>query len=55
MHPEGGKTLVRIVHKGLPEEAVDAHTQGWMHYLTRLAVRASGGDPGPDYGPGGAE
>ena len=55
LHAEGDKTLVRLVHKGLPDEAVEPHIGGWMHYLTRLAVRASGGDPGPDRGPGGAE
>ena len=27
---------------------VAAHQAGWSHYLDRLAVRASGGDPGPD-------
>jgi hypothetical protein len=24
------------------------HRDGWEHYLDRLAVRAAGGDPGPD-------
>jgi hypothetical protein len=24
------------------------HRDGWNHYLDRLAVRAAGGDPGPD-------
>jgi uncharacterized protein YndB with AHSA1/START domain len=55
LHPEGDKTLVRMVHKGLPDEAVEPHSHGWTHYLTRLSVRAGGGDPGPDLGPGGAE
>ncbi len=48
LHPEGDKTRVRMVHRGLPEDAVGDHTQGWDHYLGRLAVAASGGDPGPD-------
>lgn len=46
--PEGDKTRVRLVHSGLPEDAVGDHTVGWDHYLGRLAVRAAGGDPGPD-------
>jgi uncharacterized protein YndB with AHSA1/START domain len=51
LHPEGGKTRVRLVHRGLPDEAADVHGQGWAHYLGRLAVRAGGGDPGPDQPP----
>jgi uncharacterized protein YndB with AHSA1/START domain len=48
LHPEGDKTRVRLVHSGLPADAVDDHGHGWALYLDRLAVRASGGDPGPD-------
>ena len=43
LHAEGDKTLVRIVHRGLPEDAVEDHTRGWHHYLERLAVSAAGG------------
>ncbi len=43
-----GGTLVRLTHAGLPPTAVDPHAEGWNHYLDRLAVRAGGGDPGPD-------
>jgi uncharacterized protein YndB with AHSA1/START domain len=47
--PDGGKTRLRLRHTGLPDqEAVDQHTEGWDHYLERLAVAATGGDPGPD-------
>jgi uncharacterized protein YndB with AHSA1/START domain len=46
--PEGGKTTVRLVHRGLPDDAVSDHTQGWGHYLDRLAVASTGGDAGPD-------
>ena len=53
LHPEGSKTLVRLVHRGLPADAVDDHTKGWTHYLERLATCATGGDPGPDRLPGG--
>jgi len=46
--PNNGNTLVRFVHSGLPAEAVPGHSDGWTHYLGRLAIAASGGDPGPD-------
>ena len=48
LHPEGEKTLVRLAHRGLPEDAVSDHTHGWDHYLGRLAIVGSGGDAGPD-------
>jgi uncharacterized protein YndB with AHSA1/START domain len=49
MQPDGEDgTLLRLVHTGLPLPAVDLHRDGWNHYLDRLGVRASGGDPGPD-------
>ena len=51
LHPEGDKTRVRLVHRGLPDDAVEQHGHGWGHYLGRLAVRAAGGDPGPDRRP----
>jgi uncharacterized protein YndB with AHSA1/START domain len=46
--PDGGKTRVRLVHRGLPEDAIKDHTQGWDHYLDRLSIAAAGGDNGPD-------
>ena len=55
LHPEGDKTRVRLRHHGLPDDAVEPHGHGWAHYLGRLAVRVTGGDPGPDRGPGGGE
>jgi uncharacterized protein YndB with AHSA1/START domain len=45
---EGGVTTLRLTHRGLSAPAAEAHTVGWRHYLGRLAVRAEGGDPGPD-------
>jgi uncharacterized protein YndB with AHSA1/START domain len=49
LQPEGDKTRVRLVHRGLPDaNAVEQHREGWSHYLERLSVRAGGGDPGPD-------
>jgi len=46
--PDGDKTRVRLVHSGLPDDAVSDHTGGWDHYLERLASVVSGEDPGPD-------
>jgi uncharacterized protein YndB with AHSA1/START domain len=43
-----GVTTLLLAHRGLSTPAVDAHAIGWRHYLARLAVRAEGGDPGPD-------
>jgi uncharacterized protein YndB with AHSA1/START domain len=51
--PDGNKTLVRLTHSGLPDDAVSDHTEGWDHYLGRLNVVATGGDAGPDVDPGG--
>lgn len=45
---EGEKTRVRLTHRGLPEDAVTDHENGWDFYLGRLAVAATGGDPGPE-------
>jgi uncharacterized protein YndB with AHSA1/START domain len=46
--PKDRGTLLTMVHSGLPEPAVGPHTDGWTHYLGRLAIAAAGGDPGPD-------
>jgi len=51
LHPEGGKTRVRLVHRGLPDDAVSDHGNGWAHYLSRLAIAATGGSAGPDVRP----
>ena len=46
--PQGGGTLVRMTHSGLPAELVPAHVEGWRYYYARLAIAATGGNPGPD-------
>jgi uncharacterized protein YndB with AHSA1/START domain len=46
--PQGDATLIRLTHHDLPLGEVPAHQAGWWHHLDRLAVRAGGGDPGPD-------
>ena len=51
LHPEADKTRVRLVHRGLPADAVEDHGRGWAYYLDRLATVGAGGDAGPDVGP----
>jgi uncharacterized protein YndB with AHSA1/START domain len=46
--PEGEDTLVRLTHRGLPEDAVADHNAGWGFYLDRLEKVMSGIDPGPE-------
>jgi uncharacterized protein YndB with AHSA1/START domain len=41
-------TLLTLVHRGLPVPTLEAHRDGWTHYLDRLTARAAGGDPGAD-------
>jgi uncharacterized protein YndB with AHSA1/START domain len=48
LDPDGDGTLVRLRHLDLPEEARQIHGEGWDLYLGRLAIAASGGDPGTD-------
>ena len=46
---EADETVVRLVHRGFPAEPIRAaHAAGWQHFLARLTVAATGGDPGPD-------
>ncbi|MEZ4502418.1 MAG: SRPBCC family protein [Dehalococcoidia bacterium] len=55
LRPDGGGTHLTLLHTGLPddEELISAHRDGWAHYLSRLAVAATGADPGPDPAGGG--
>jgi uncharacterized protein YndB with AHSA1/START domain len=47
--PQENGTLLRFSHRDLPtDEAATSHGHGWDHYLARLAVAATGADPGPD-------
>jgi len=47
-----GGTLLRITHRGLPDaEQCAGHDRGWAHYLSRLAIAATGRNPGVDHGP----
>lgn len=46
--PEGDHTLLRLVHRGLPADAIDDHLGGWTYYFGRLESVLDGVDPGPD-------
>ncbi len=47
-----GGTLLRMTHSGLPNaEQCAGHDRGWAHYLGRLAIAATGRNPGIDRGP----
>ena len=48
LEPDGDGTIVHLTHRDLPAAEREAHSHGWDHYLARLVVAASGGDPGPD-------
>lgn len=52
LFPEGDATRVRLVHRGLPDDAVADHGGGWTRSLDRLAVAAAGGTNQPDTVPG---
>ena len=46
--PDGEETILRLVHSDLPAGAGKEHSEGWDHFLPRLAMAAAGVDPGPD-------
>jgi uncharacterized protein YndB with AHSA1/START domain len=48
LSPDGDGTLLRLVHRGVPQEIRRGSAAGWAHYLARLALAAAGHDPGPD-------
>jgi uncharacterized protein YndB with AHSA1/START domain len=48
LRPEAGGTLLRLSHSDLPVPVAPGHLEGWGHYLSRLMIIGSGGDPGPD-------
>ena len=46
--PQGSGTLLRLVHRTVPDDFIERHDGGWQHYLARLKIAAEGGIPGPD-------
>jgi uncharacterized protein YndB with AHSA1/START domain len=48
LEEKGSGTLVRLTHRGLPDDALPNHELGWTHYLSRLKIAVEGGEPGAD-------
>ena len=49
LEPEDGGTRLVLRHENLPSADLrEGHDIAWNVYLPRLAIRAAGGDPGPD-------
>ena len=48
LEPDGNGTLLTLLHHGLAEGACEAHAEGWVHYLARLAPVAAGRPAQPD-------
>lgn len=49
--PLDGDSLVRLTHRGLPEDEAPKHRQGWERYLPRLAAVSRGDSVEPDRAP----
>jgi uncharacterized protein YndB with AHSA1/START domain len=45
LEPEGRSTRLRLVHRGLPEDAIAGHAEGWDYFLPRLEDVAEGRAP----------
>ncbi|HYJ49106.1 MAG TPA: SRPBCC domain-containing protein [Microbacterium sp.] len=48
LSPTRAGTRLEVVHTDLPEGEVPGHVDGWDHFLPRLAIAASGGNPRQD-------
>lgn len=46
--PDGDATVVRLTHRGIPRDDVPIHRAGWEVFVPRLAIAATGRDPGPN-------
>jgi hypothetical protein len=46
--PDGGSTVLELVHRDMPADELPKHDAGWSHFLGRLLIAATGADPGPD-------
>ena len=44
----GPRTVVELVHSGLPDVMAPGHARGWAHFVARLQRAAGGDDPGRD-------
>ena len=45
LEPVGSGTRLRLIHRGLPQQAVASHTEGWDYFLPRLEDVAVGRPP----------
>lgn len=43
--PVGTGTRLRLVHRGLPQDAIASHTEGWDYFLPRLEDVGAGRPP----------
>src|SRR2546428_3654302 len=50
LQPIGSGTRLRLVHRGLPQEAIASHTEGWYYFRTRLTDGAAA-RPSPEARP----
>lgn len=48
LRDEGDATVLRLVHRDLPDDAIGDHLRGWNYYLDRLQMVLDGKSPGPD-------
>jgi uncharacterized protein YndB with AHSA1/START domain len=42
LQPMGSGTRLHLVHRGLPQQAIASHTEGWDYFLPRLGDVAEG-------------
>ncbi len=42
LQPMGSGTRLRLVHRGLPQQAIASHTVGWDYFLPRLTDVSEG-------------
>jgi uncharacterized protein YndB with AHSA1/START domain/general stress protein 26 len=48
LRPDGGGTQLQLTHRDPVTKSGEGHAEIWDHYLPRLAIASSGGNPGPD-------
>ena len=46
--PKDSGTLLVLTHYNLPQEKVQSHLEGWIHYMSRLQILTEGQNPGID-------
>jgi uncharacterized protein YndB with AHSA1/START domain len=47
LEPSDSGTLLTLKHSGLVPDEAEKHAYGWPHFLARLAIASTGGEPGP--------